>query len=160
MRNSRRTWMTCTVLLTVALTAAVSIVGAQDRATVGDLLIKIAEARKIEALTPADASASLRASGFAVPTRGLDDPLSEGLMVEIAGAFGVKVTTASPDALIDAQQVDSFLAAFSTELSGNVDPTTGDVLGTDALGNNGNGANPLEKGKGKKKGLRSPSDPA
>jgi len=160
MRNRRRTWMTtCTVLLGVSLIAGVSVVGAQDQATVGDLLIKIAEARKAEARTAADASTSLRASGFAVPSRGLDDPLTEGLMVEIAGAFGVKVTTSSPGMLIDARQVDSFMAAFSTELSGDVDSTTGDVLGTDAPGNNGNGANPLEKGKGKKKGLRSPSDP-
>ena len=161
MRNRRRTWMTtCTVLLGLVLIAAMSVAGAQDQATVGDLLIKIAEARKTEARTATDASTSLRASGFAVPSRGLDDPLTEGMMVEIAGAFGVKVTTASPGMLIDARQVDSFMAAFSTELSGDVDPTTGDVLGTDSPGNNGNGANPLEKGKGKKKGLRSPSDPA
>ena len=162
MRNRRRTWMTtCTVLLGVSLIAGVSVVGAQDQATVGDLLIKIAEARKAEARTAADASTSLRASGFAVPSRGLDDPLTEGLMVEIAGAFGVKVTTSSPGMLIDARQVDSFMAAFSTELSGKVDEgNTGDALGVDSPGgSNGNGANPLEKGKGKKKGLRSPSDP-
>jgi hypothetical protein len=147
------------MLLVVALVAVASIAGAQDKATVGDLLMKIADARNVDARTPAAASATLRADGFAVPARGLEDPLTEGLMVEVAGAFGVKVTTASPTALIDAQQVDAFMAAFSTELSGNV-PPTGDGLGTDAIGNNGNGANPLEKGKGKKVGLRSPSDPA
>lgn len=156
MRIKRQVW----ILLAAALVAVVSIAGAQDKATVGDLLLKIAEARQIDARTPADASATLRADGFAVPARGLEDPLTEGLVVEIAGAFGVKVTTASPTALIDATQVDSFMAAFTTELSGALDPATSDGMSTDSPGNNGNGANPLEKGKGKKKGLRSPSDPA
>jgi hypothetical protein len=148
------------ILLVAVLVAAVSMLGAQEKATVGDLLVKIAEARKVDARTPAVASASLRADGFAVPARGLEDPLTEGLMVDVAGAFGVKVTTASPTALIDEAQVDSFMAAFSTELSGAIDPATGDAMDTDGIGNNGNGANPLEKGKGKKVGLRSPSDPA
>jgi hypothetical protein len=156
MRISRRTW----VLLAALLVVAGSIVGAQERATVGDLLVKIAEARKIDARTPADASASLRAHGFAVPSRGFDDPLTEGFMVQIAGAFGIRVTTVSPEATFDLQQVDSFMAAFSTELSSDVERTIGDEVDADGLGNNGNGADPLEKGKGKKKGIRTPDDPA
>ena len=159
MSRSRRTWTTCIMVLVVALIAAGSSVAAAEQATVGDLLLRIAESRQVTARTADEASDGLRAEGFAVPSRGLDDPLTEGIMTEIAGAFGVKVTTASPETLIDTRQVDSFMAAFSTELSGDV-PTAQDAFATDAPGNNGNGANPLEKGKGKKKGLRSPSDPA
>jgi hypothetical protein len=47
--------------------------------------------------------------------------------------------------------VDSYFSAFGSTLSTNDDPTTQDPTIS--------GADPLEKGKGKKKGLRTPSDP-
>ena len=56
MRMRRRMW----ILLAAALIAAASIVGAQEKATVGGFLVKIAEARNGDAGTPAEASASLR----------------------------------------------------------------------------------------------------
>jgi hypothetical protein len=148
------------VLLASALVVAGSLVVAEGQATVGDLLMNIAESREVPAPTAEQASSHLRALGFAVPSRNLEDPLTEGILIEIAGAFGVKVTTSTPEATVNTRQVDSFMAAFRTELSGNVAEGSEGALGTDSPGNNGNGADPLEKGKGKKKGLRTPSDPA
>ena len=61
---------------------------------------------------------------------------------------------------IDAQQVNSFVSAFGTELGKADQRNTGDVLGTDDPGGqNGNGANPLEKGKGKKKAPKAAKKP-
>jgi hypothetical protein len=139
-------------VLAVAWVGAASL-PAQESASVGQLLVEIARARAMAAQSPAIAAASLRAAGFAVPTAGLDQRLTEGRVVEIVGLFGVKVATRSPEAPFDRKQVDSLMAAFGEELTAAADSSESSVL------KDGQGADPLEKGKGKKKGLRSPGDP-
>lgn len=126
--------------------------------TTKDFLMRIAAEKKLAASSPDVAASSLRQAGYTLPALDLDSALTEGDVVGISNALGIRVTTSQPGAPFSETQADGYFAAFSSELSSDVQPTAGD-LGTDVIGNNGNGANPLEKGKGKKKGLRSPSDP-
>jgi hypothetical protein len=123
-----------------------------------DFLMRIAAEKNLAASTPSAAMTSLQQAGYKLPALDLDSALTEGDVVGISNALGIRVTTSQPGALFSETQADSYFAAFSSELGVTADPSIGD-LGTDVIGNNGNGANPLEKGKGKKKGLRSPDDP-
>jgi len=125
----------------------------------GDFVKRIAAEKGLEATTPDVAVSSLMSAGYKLPALDLDSLLTEGDVVGISNAFGINVTTTQPDATFSETQADGYFAAFSTELGRADQRNTGDALGTDVIGNNGNGANPLEKGKGKKKGLRSPDDP-
>jgi len=127
--------------------------------TTGDFVKRIAAEKNLAASTVNAATDSLLQAGYKLPALDLRSALTEGDVVGISNALGVRVTTSQPGALFDEAQADGYFAAFSSELGSNVTPSTGDVFGTDVIGNNGNGANPLEKGKGKKKGLRSPNDP-
>ena len=126
--------------------------------TTGDFVKRVAAQKNLASSTVNAAASSLRQAGYQLPALDLDAALTEGDVVGISNVLGIRVTTSQPGAAFSETQADGYFAAFSSELSGNVQPSAGD-LGTDVIGNNGNGANPLEKGKGKKKGLRSPDDP-
>jgi hypothetical protein len=123
-----------------------------------DFVMRIAAEKNLAASTGTAAVGSLRQAGYKLPALNLDSALTEGDVVGISNALGIRVTTTQPGALFTESQADGYFAAFSSEI-GAVTPTSDDVFGTDTIGNNGNGANPLEKGKGKKVGLRSPDDP-
>jgi hypothetical protein len=130
----------------------VAVAAAGANLTVGDFVVKIAKAKQLDAPNAGAAVSSLRAAGFNMPALDLNKPLTEGTVVQISKSFGISVSTTRPDAQFDTAQVDSYFAAFGTQLNttpgGGTDTTAG-----------GNGADPLTKGKGKKKGLRTPSDP-
>jgi hypothetical protein len=129
--------------------------------TTGDFVKRIAAEKKLAASTANAAVNALQQAGYRLPALDLDSSLTEGDVVGISNALGIRVTTSQPGAPFGEAQADGYFAAFSTELGVNIDPTSDsdDVFGTDKLGNNGNGANPLDKGKGKKKGIRTPDDP-
>jgi hypothetical protein len=133
---------------------------AADAYKVGDFVVRIAAAKNLQASTPSVAADSLLQAGYKLPAVDLRAALTEGDVVGISTALGIRVTTTEPGAMFNSAQVESYFGAFSSELSTAAVPTTSGDLGTDGIGNNGNGADPLEKGKGKKKGLRSPDDPA
>ena len=122
-----------------------------------DFVMRIAAEKNLAASTGPVAVNSLRQAGYKLPALDLDSALTEGDVVGISNALGIRVTTTQPGAVFTQSQAEGYFAAFSSEITS--DPTSGDVFGTDVIGNNGNGANPLEKGKGKKVGLRSPDDP-
>jgi hypothetical protein len=126
---------------------------------VGDFVVRIAETKNLSASTPSVAASSLRQAGYRLPAIDLGSVLTEGDVVGISNSLGIRVTTGQPDATFGETQVNNFFAAFSVELNTAADPSSGDEFGTDVIGNNGNGADPRDKGKGKKKGLRSPDDP-
>jgi hypothetical protein len=121
-----------------------------DRVTVGDFVIRIASAKRLPAASCDGAADSLRQAGFAVPMLECGTPLTEGHVATISESIGIKVTTSRPAAAFGEAQVDAYFTAFARQVSGDPDaPGTGTDEGTD----------PLTKGKGKKKGLRSPDDP-
>jgi hypothetical protein len=125
----------------------------------GDFVKRVAAEKGLAATTPDVAVNSLGQAGYKLPALDLQSILTEGDVVNISNVLGINVTTTQPDAVFSETQAEGYFAAFSTELGKSDERNTSDILGTDVIGNNGNGANPLEKGKGKKKGLRTPDDP-
>jgi hypothetical protein len=136
------------LLAVAALVAGTSAIAAPHDVTTGQFLVEIAKAQKLDAADPASASNSLRAAGFRVPDVQLEKPLTEGTVSSIATALGLRITTHNPDATFNNDQMDAFLKSFSRDLG----IRTGETSLT--------GADPLTKGKGKKKGLtKSRSEP-
>ena len=120
-------------------------------ATVGDFLVEIAKAKILTASDPASAKASLIGAGVVLPPTDLAKPLTEGDVVEIGGAVGVRVTTTTPTAPFGSEQVTGFISTFGRDLSSSGD----DRQSTRDFPNPGG-----DKGNGKKKGhTKSPSDP-
>ena len=123
---------------------------AADLVTVKDFVVRVAEAKELPATSCDGATSSLRRAGFNLPVVDCNSPLTEGDVARISGGIGIRVTTSQPDAAFSMSQMDAFFGAFNDDLSG--------VTGTDTHVE-GHPVDPLEKGKGKKKGLRSPDDP-
>ena len=123
--------------------------------TVGGFLQEIARTKKLATTDAATAQAAIRAAGVDLPPLVLDRPLTEGDVAAISRSLGLRVTTTRPDAPFDGGRVDDFLATFG--------PTIAKPQGEDPPGpypRPDGAADPAEKGKGKKKGLVSPSDPS
>jgi hypothetical protein len=150
-RISVRTSSIVALLLSVFLLGTPAL--AKD-ATVGDFLMGIAKARQLSASDPVSARAALQSSGVVLPPLALDRALTEGDVVQIGGAVGLRVTTTQPAAAFDSGQVEAFLSVFAPKLvplSGTDPQDTAE----DAFPNPGTG-----KGNGKKKGHhKSPTDP-
>lgn len=149
MSTSTSRWMVSAVALIATLGVAAPGVTA-DRVTVGDFVVRIALAKRLPAASCDAAADSLRQSGFGVPMLECGSPLTEGHVVTISESIGIKVTTSRPSAAFGEAQVDAYFTAFARQVSGDPDAARS---GTDE------GTDPLTKGKGKKKGLRSPDDP-
>lgn len=148
-----------------ALVAVAVFVGpalAVDQLTVGDFYKKLADIKAVEYTDAITAEAALRAAGMPLPNLDLAKVLTQGDVAEVATAAGLRVTTSTPDALFTEDQADQFVSSFGTEIGVVVGPGDGDEdMGTDALPWE-NGADPLTKGKGLKKGILkriSPSEP-
>jgi len=118
--------------------------------TVKDFVVRIAQAKQLPATSCDGAASSLREAGYNLPVVSCDSTLTEGDVARISESIGIRVTTSQPTAVFGAAQVDAYFTAFERQVSGDPD-ARGD--GTDE------GSDPLTKGKGKKKGLRSPDDP-
>ena len=144
--------------IALMLVVAIPALAASDF-TVGQFLQELAEAKKVNATDAWIAVDSLRAVGIRIPS-GLDAnaTLTEGTVVQIARAAGLRVSTNNPGASFDEGQVDSFFTAFAVELEGNdiegPDPSSTYVRDPDKF-------DPFTKGKGNHyaKGHRSPSEP-
>ena len=129
------------IALTLALSGAV---WAGEGATVGWFLQRIAAARNLQATTPAQAERELNLSGVRLSKLDLDKALTEGDIVSVGNALGIKVTTQNPTALSDRKQAESFVVAFGPELG-----TSGSAKTRDAGGVPNDAS---DNGKGKKKG--------
>lgn len=146
-----------------ALVAVAVLVGpafAADQVTVGDFYKKVADIQGVEYTDAAGAEAALRAVGMRAPVLDLGKILTQGDVASIANAAGLRVTTSTPDATFTEDQLSLFVSSFGTEL-GPIGGIGGEDMSTDALPWE-NGADPLTKGKGLKKGLYkriSPSEP-
>jgi hypothetical protein len=151
------------IVLAVSAAALPALAG--DAMTVGQFLEQIARHRGHDVADARAAADALAADGVRVAARSnaLSRELTEGDVVAITRALGLKVTTRRPDAPFDRAQVDELLTYFSTELGATAsDPgaTTYDVPPPDQAGGQGPGFDPFSKGKGKgKNGGVTPSEP-
>ena len=130
---------------------------ADGASTVGDFLASYAKALRIE--LPATASpeiviTALKASGIKLDDK-LDPskPLTQGDVVKIGKANGVRLTSRNPEAPFTTAETDQFFTVYAPTLSParTEDPST---LLDAAHPNPGTG-----KGKGKQKGHQSPTEP-
>src|SRR5262245_26719459 len=128
--------------------------------TVGGFYTRLAQAKKLDAGSPAASEASLRSAGFALPTLGLDKALTEGDVASIAGALGLKVTTTHPTSVVNDTQMDSFVSTFSAQLQTGAKAPSQDPYQINGAGTGGVDPGNSGNGKGKKKGHnKSPSEP-
>ena len=123
--------------------------------TVGDFYVELAAVRGLAAENPIIAEQSLRSSGIALPALSIDKPLTQGDVVDIIRPFGLRLTTSRPNDAMDVPGMEDFVSGFEPELGARAEATGYDP--------DKNGADPLTKGKGKKKGLYkqviTPSEP-
>ncbi len=92
--------------------------------TTGQFLVAVAKAHNFNVSDPANAADSLRAAGYAMPKVAFDKPLTEGVVVSIAAALQLNVTTQEPEAAFSETQVDVFLQSFGQELATRGDQDT------------------------------------
>jgi len=163
MRNLKRFGAWAVALVVIAVLAVPAQAGEY---TVGQFIQRLAMTKSLNATDADTAARSLAASGIRIPSDvNYSDALTEGHVARLALAAGLKVRTASPDAIFDETNVDRFFASFKSELRkpGNreADQAAQDgVLKSHFPNGNGNGfGHGKGKGKGKGKGLNvTPTD--
>jgi hypothetical protein len=136
------------------VTAAVAPVLASSEVTVGRFVQELARAKNLNATDEQIAVDSLRSVGIRLPEgMRLNARLTEGDVVSISRAAGLRVTTSNPNAPFNDEQVQSFMLALSDEMAD--EGATVDTVRPYGEGN-GNGwgpqFDPFSKGKGKHKG--------
>jgi hypothetical protein len=153
MRNLIRFGAMAVAVLMVAAVVAPAL--ASSEVTVGRFVQELARHKNLNATDVQIAVDSLRSVGIRLPEgMRLEARLTEGDVVNISRAAGLRVTTSNPNAPFDSEQVQSFLFALSDEL---VDDGGNTVRTTYPYGE-GNGQgwgpqfDPFSKGKGKHKG--------
>jgi len=119
--------------------------------TVGRFYMELAQAKHLASVDAASAQTSLRGVGFALPTLALDRRLTEGDMTSISNVLGLAVTTQRPSQPITEAQLNTFMAAFGSQLGASTGRADGQfqIYGT---GTGGTDPGSSGNGKGKKKG--------
>lgn len=141
------------VVLLVALTLCVPALAA-DVVTVGDFVMELARVRGFAVSDAAHAKVLIESTGITLPTSDFDRLLTQGDVVAIGNASGLRLSSSTPEVTFTGDEVAAFLVSLAPELG-----ATDGGNSTDGAYND-NGADPRTKGKGKKKGLfRSPSAP-
>ena len=151
MKNLKSLKVVAAVLIAMAMLAAPALAAGQDL-TVGKFLIEIAKVKQLDAVDALTARPSLANVVFRVGNLELDIGLTQGDVVLISTAAGLPMSTSTPEATFDNDQMVTFISTFGPELGGSDEEnkTAGDKPKVD----------PRDKGKGLKKGLyKSPSEP-
>ena len=137
---------------------------ASNPATVGDFLSAYAKALKIEmpANTSGDALVStLRAAGVKLDAKvDVAKPLTQGDVVKLGKANGLRLTTNRPEAAFTTQEIGQFFTSYGLTLG--TTPAAGDDTRLAASDNPpGDPAGHANTSKGKKKGrpFQSPTEP-
>lgn len=86
--------------------------------SVGDFYREIAKHRNVAATDEATAEKALRAGGLSLPALDLRRVLTEGDVVRISEAIGIRVRTSRPQAPVTRRQLDAFSRTFADDLSG------------------------------------------
>ena len=147
--------------------AFVAPVGAASDITVGDFVQQLAIAKGVAGTDVKVANDSLRGLGIRLPSDlEFNSRLTEGHVAAISRAAGLNVLTSNPLKDFTSQQTDAFLFNFKDDLG-----TDGNSLRSDTNpgggsgpgnGNSGPPFDPFTKGKhgkGKGKGVFTPTDP-
>jgi hypothetical protein len=125
--------------------------------SVGDLLVKFAEVKNLDASTPVQARDSLVLSGMKLPDLDLDKRLTQGDVVSISAAAGINLRTSTPSTPFTQGQLENFGVTLDNVVGGS---STDEGDNTTKSEPWDNGADPRDKGQGLKKGLyKSPSEP-
>ena len=157
---------------TVAVAAALSLalvapaMAASD-ITVGDFVLRLAKVKGVGSTDARVAGDALRGVGIRLPGNiNYANRLTEGDVAEISRAAGFNVHTSNPDNAFTGQQSEAFFISFGDKLGGDdnsiksdTNPGQGSGPGT---GNGGPPFDPFTKGKhgkGKGKGVFTPTDP-
>jgi hypothetical protein len=148
--KSRQIGILVVALLLVAATPAL----AAGEFTVGKFIQELARTKNLNATDARIAVDSLRSVGIRIPEQiRLDQRLTEGDVVEISRAIGLRVSTNNPEAPFTEEQVSNYVQAFSAELGliggGEEDPPSVRVPDFD----------PHSKGKAYAKGHRTTVEP-
>ena len=152
------------VALCMALTAPVY---AASDITVGSFVQRLAQSKGLVATDARIASDSLRGIGIRIPgDLTYANSLTEGDVARIARAAGINVRTSSPESLFNNEQADLFFISFGDNLGDNGASTMSDDNPGQGSGpGNGNSGPPFDPftkgkhGKGKGKGVFTPTDP-
>jgi hypothetical protein len=151
MKNLKSLKVVAAVLIALAMLAAPALAAGQDL-TVGKFLIEIAKVRQLDAVDAMTARNSLANVGIRFGNLDLDKDLTQGDVVLISTAAGLPMSTSTPEAPFDNEQMSIFISTFGPELdrSNDTATTNGDKPRVD----------PRTKGNGLKKGLyKTPSEP-
>jgi hypothetical protein len=141
------------LVLALVLVAAMPVYADTD-VTVGRFIQELARVKNLNATDVRIAVDSLRSVGVRMPEGiKLDQKLTEGDVVEISRAVGLRVSTNNPDSLFTEDQVNSYFKAFSVEL--------GVIGGDDDQEGNTRvpSFDPHSKGKAYAKGHRTTEEP-
>lgn len=118
MRNGRKFGLLIAVVALVGVMVSPALAASQ-RVTVGDLYLKIADAKGLRTVDGTTAEAALRQAGFDLPRLDRTKSLTEGDVTSIANAIGVRVGSANPTAAFGQDQVDRFMTSMGSELTTN-----------------------------------------
>lgn len=142
------------LFVAIALVAVALPAFAANEATVGQFVVKLAQARNLGATDARVAVDSLRGVGVRLPADlNFSAQLTEGDVARLSRAVGINVTTANPDNSFTNDQVDQFFSAFAVNLQNNAG---GDELAP--ADEDGPPFNPYSKGKGGSKGKKKGHD--
>jgi len=148
MRNGRKFGLLIAVLVLVGA-VAIPAFAASQKVTVGDLVVKIADAKGLRAADSTTAEAALRQAGYDLPRIDRSKTLTEGDVAAIANSVGLRVASSNPTSAFTGSQVDRFLTSMGTQLSATR-ASAGTIGSNDRVGSvdtlSGSGS-----GKGKKK---------
>jgi len=154
MRNGRKFGLLIAVLVVVGAVALPAFAASQS-VTVGDLMLKIADAKGLRAVDSTTAEAVLRQAGYDLPRLDRSKSLTQGDVAAIANSVGLRVASSNPTSAFSNTQVDRFLTSMGSELSATRSSLDagGSSASTDTMSHSGSG-----KGK-KKPHSKSPKKP-
>ena len=139
---------------------------AASEVTVGRFVQELALHKSLGAVDVPTAVESLRSAGVRLPVNlDMDEALTEGDVVSISRAIGLRVTTSNPQTKFDANQVANFFLAVGEQIQDDTEIATytDRPYGTGVGQGNGPPFDPFTKGKGKHKGKakgwQSPTEP-
>ncbi len=112
-----KNWIRFAAVAALAVVLAMPVF-ASDDVRIGDFYKEIAKFRNIAAGDGATAERALRAQGVRLPNLDLSKVLTEGDMVRISEAMGVRVKTQRPEAPVSQSQVNAYTKTFGADLTG------------------------------------------
>jgi hypothetical protein len=155
--------MAVAALMVVAMVAPAL---AASEVTIGRFVQELALHRNLNAIDVPTAVDSLRTVGVRLPSDlDMSARLTEGVVVSVSRAIGLRVTTSNPNTPFDENQVESFFFALGDQMADDSEIITNTInpYGTGNGKGNGPAFDPFTKGKGKHKGKakgwQSPTEP-